>query len=590
MVDTSAVSAVQYETVHEKNLEVPMRDGTVLRANVTRPAVEGRFPVLLERSPYNKEGGSENAVGSPEFYAARGYSVVIQDVRGRFASDGDFYPFRDDGDGSNRDGYDTVEWAAAQPWSDGNVGTIGGSYSGATQYRNALSRPPHLRAMFIRESSADYYQEWVYRGGAFELGFNMGWARAVTYSNLPHLAEGAEHDRRNGILERAAEEQDDWYGRLPLYPNPLVEGLSDWYNDWLAHPNDGPYWWQFNVQNGHDQIETPMYHLGGWFDVFLAGTLKHYVGLKRHARTQKARDSQKLIVGPWIHGPANIDNRFAGEFDFGPGAAVKLNELRLPWFDYHLKGIDTGVMNDPPVRIFVMGSNEWRSESDWPLPDTHYTPYYLRSGSSGSVGSLNDASLSAEPPAGAESPDSYVYDPSNPVPSKGGNTLTIPNGVYDQREVEQLSLTYTTPPLEKALEVTGPVSAVLYAMSSARDTDWVVRITDVHPDGYSRSVCDGILRARYRNSFERPRRLRQGQVYKFDIDLWATSNTFLPGHRIRVSVSSSCFPRFDRNLNTGGPIHKEAVGEVAINTVFHDEMRASHVVLPVIDRSRPRSI
>ena len=398
-----------------------MRDRTILRANVTRPAGEGRFPVLPERTPHNKEGGSENTIGSPQFYAARGYAVVIQDVRGRFASDGDFYPFRDDGAGTNRDGYDTIQWAAAQPWSTGNVGTIGGSYSGATQYRNALSRPPHLRAMFIRESSADYYQEWVYRGGAFELGFNMGWARDLIYNNLPHLATGAEHDRRKGILERAAEEQDDWYARLPLFPNPVLDGLGDWYNDWLAHPNDGPYWWQINVQNGHDQIEAPIYHLGGWFDIFLGGTLKHYVGLKRRARTASARRSQKLIIGPWVHGPANVDNQFAGEFDFGPDAAVKVNELRLPWFDYHLKGIDSGIKGDPPVRIFVMGSNQWRTEADWPLPDTRYTPYYLRAGATGSINSLNDATLSAEPPESAENPDSYVYDPDNPVPSKGGH-------------------------------------------------------------------------------------------------------------------------------------------------------------------------
>ena len=584
MVNTAVLSKAQYETVHEKHLEVPMRDGTILRANVTRPKAEGRFPVLLERTPYDKEAGSENAVGSPEFFASRGYAVVIQDVRGRFASDGDFYPFRDDGAGTNRDGYDTIEWAAAQPWSDGNVGTIGGSYSGATQYRNALSRPPQLRAMFIRESSADYYQEWVYRGGAFELGFNMGWARNVTYSNLAHLAQVQEYQRHKGILEHVAEEMDDWYGRLPLYPCPFLEGLSDWFNDWLEHPQDGPYWWRFNIQNGHDQIETPMYHLGGWFDIFLAGTLKHYTGLKLRARTEEARTSQKLIIGPWVHGPANINNRFAGEFDFGPDAAVDLNELRLPWFDYHLKGIQTAIMDNPPVRIFVMGRNEWRDESDWPLPNTRYTPYYLRGGHSSSIGSLNDGTLSIEPPQGSENPDSFVYDPAHPVPTRGGNTLSIPNGVYDQREVEELCLTFTSEPLTEELEVTGPVKAVLHGMSSAPDTDWVVRLTDVHPDGYSRLLCDGILRARYRESFQRPRRLQPGRVHRFEVDLWATSNVFLPGHRIRVSVTSSCFPRFDRNLNTGGPIHREAVGKVAINTIFHDEMRPSHIVLPMIKR------
>ncbi len=586
MVKESVVSRATYETVHEKNVAVPMRDGTVLRANITRPRAEGQFPVLLERTPYNKESSSESgpALDSPSFFARRGYAVVIQDVRGRFASDGEFYPFRDDGAGTNRDGYDTVEWAAAQPWSNGRVGMIGGSYSGATQYRNLLSRPPHLRALFVRESSADYYQEWVYRGGAFELGFNLGWARGVTLNNLHHLATGEAHERHKGILERAGQEIDSWHSRLPLYPCPLFQGLSDWYNDWLAHPEDGPYWWQFNIEKYHDQVETPVYHLGGWYDIFLAGTLKHFVGLRKRARTREARQGQKLIIGPWVHGPANINNRKAGEFDFGPQAALDFNELRLPWFDYWLKGIDTGIMDDPPVRLFVMGINQWRYESDWPLPDTRYTPFYLHDGSSGSIRSLRDGTLSAEAPRGSEAPDSYVYDPYDPVPTKGGNTLSIPNGVYDQREVEERCITFTSAPLEEPLEVTGPVKAVLYAMSSAPDTDWVVRLTDVHPDGYSRLLCDGILRARCRESFQHPTLLEPGKVYRFEVDLWATSNVFLPGHRIRVSVTSSCFPRFDRNLNTGGPIHREAAGQAAINTVFHDELRPSHIVLPVIRR------
>ena len=584
MIKESVLSKPQHQTIHEKNQEITMRDGTILRANITRPDVDGKFPVLLERTPYNKEGGSENGVGSPEFFAQRGYVVIIQDVRGRFASDGDFYPFRDDGAGVNRDGYDTIEWAAVQPWSDGNVGTIGGSYSGATQYRNALSRPPHLRAMFIRESSADYYQEWVYRSGAFELAFNMAWAHGVTLTNLTHLAEGKEFDQQKGRLERVKEEIDDWYARLPLYPCPFLEGLSDWYNDWLRHPTDDGYWDTFNMDKFHDQVETPMYHQGGWFDIFLAGTFKHYMGIKQRGRTEKARQSQKLIVGPWVHGPGNINTQFAGEFDFGVDAAKDFNEMRLPWFDYWLKGIDTGIMDVPPVRIFVMGRNEWRDESDWPLPDTQYTNYYLHGGQSDSIESLNDGTLSPKPPKGSDNPDSFVYDPLQPVPTQGGNTLNIPNGVYNQREVEQQCLTFTSEPLSEELEVTGPVKAVIYGLSSAPDTDWVVRLTDVHPDGYSRLLCDGILRARYRNSFEHPELLEVGKVYRYEIDMWATSNVFLAGHRVRVSVTSSCFPRFDRNLNTGGSIHNEATGQVAINTVMHDEMRPSHIVLPVIKR------
>ncbi len=577
-----ALSQPTFETWHEKNIEIPMRDGTTLRANITRPVEEGAFPALLERTPYNKEGGSEVGVGSPDFFAERGYAVIIQDVRGRFASDGDFYPFRDDGAGLNRDGYDTIEWVASQPWCDGNVGTIGGSYSGATQYRNLLSRPPHLRASYVRESSSDYVREWVYRDGAFELAFNMAWAQNVTLTNIDHLVGADDLELQRSHQEQVKEEIEDWYGRLPIYPCPFFEGLSDWFNDWLRQPEDGAYWWEFNIEPFHDQVVTPVYHLGGWFDIFLAGTLKNYTGMRRRARTEESRQSQKLIVGPWIHGPGNIDAQVVGEFDFGSDARRNFNEIRLPWFDHWLKGVNTGVMGEAPVTVFVMGRNAWRETSNWPLPETQYTNYYLRGGSSGSIDSLNDGTLSSASPSDSENPDSFTYDPSDPVPGIGGNTLNIPGGVFDQRPSDARCLTYTSDPLTEELEVTGPVKAVIYGLSSAPDTDWVARLIDVHPDGYARNVCDGILRARYRNSFEHPELLDPGKVYRYEIDLWGTSNAFQPGHRIRVTVTSSCFPRFDRNLNTGGPIHRETASQVAINTVFHDNLRASHIVLPVI--------
>lgn len=582
MIQPENLSQPQFEPVFEKNIEMPMRDGTILRADITRPQGEGPFPTLLERSPYNKDRASEVSVGTPEFFAQRGYAVVIQDVRGRFASEGAFYPFRDDGAGVKRDGYDTVEWLAAQPWCDGKIGTIGGSYSGATQYQAALSRPPHLRAMFVRESSADYQREWVYRDGAFELGFSLYWAHTVTKMNLAHLVQGEELELQERLLSKVGEEIDDWYAKLPLYPCPFLEGLSDWHNVWLDHPQAGPYWSQFNIEPFHDQIQTPTYHQGAWFDIFLAGTLKNYLGMKSRARTEEARRSQKLIIGPWIHGSPNINKHVVGEFDFGADAARDFNQMRLPWFDHWLKGIDSGVMDEPPVQIFVMGRNQWRAEADWPLPDTRYANYYLRGGRSGSIDSLNDGTLSPEQPAGSENPDSFLYDPYDPVPTLGGSTLGIVSGVFDQRPVDARCLTFTSAPLSSELEVTGPVKAVLYGMSSAPDTDWVVRLTDVHPDGYSRPLCDGILRARYRESFEHPRLLDPGKVYRFEVDLWATSNVFLEGHRIRVVVTSSSFPRFDRNLNTGGTIHKEASGQAAINTVLHDGLRPSHVVLPVI--------
>ena len=579
----SAVSQPEFETIFAKDVDVPMRDGTILRADVTRPDASGSFPVIIERTPYSKTGG-ENAVKAPDFFARRGYIVIIQDVRGRFASEGDFYPFRDDGAGPLQDGYDTIEWAAAQSWCNGKVGMIGGSYSGATQYQAARSRPPHLVAQFVRESSADYYHEWVHRGGAHEHGFSLYWVRTVTHQNLAHLVPPEELEEQKARFEKILAEIDDWYLRLPLYPCEFVVGLSEWHNDFLAHTEHDAYWTDLAVAPDHDQIQTPIYHLGGWYDIFLAGTLKNYTGLRRQARTEAAREAQKLIIGPWIHGPTNTDKSIAGEIDFGPEGARNINELRLPWFDHWLKGRPTGILEEPPVTLFVMGRNQWRAESEWPLPDTRYANYYLRAGASGSVESLNDGSLSADAPSGDEPPDSYNYDPENPVPSIGGNTLGIPAGPVDHRSVDARCLTYTSPPLEAELEVTGPVTAVLHASSSALDTDWIVRLEDVFPDGRSINVCDGILRARFRDSFEKPELLEPDKVYRFEIDLWATSNAFMPGHRLRVAVTSSCFPRFDRNLNTGGPIHREAAGQIATNTVLHDEVHASHIVLPLIER------
>ena len=551
-----------------------MRDGTILRADVYLPKGTGPFPALLERTPYSKDNSPECQVGSPPFFATNGYAVVIQDVRGRFASEGRFIPFHDDGWGVNRDGYDTVEWIAAQPWCDGNVGTIGGSYAGATQYRLAPTRPPHLRAMYVRESSADYWAEWVYHGGAFELGFMVEWTLKWTYNNLPRLARSPEEQaQRRGVLEKALQELPSWHRELPLHPNPLVEGLDDWYNEFLAHPDDGPFWWRWNIAQRHGDIDTPIVHMGGWFDIFLAGTIKNFTGTRAKARTQAARDAQRLVVGPWIHGPWNMAQTVQGEVDFGGEAIRDYNAIRLPWFDHWMRGARNSVPDEPRVQLFVMGENRWRAADAYPWPGTRETPWYLHDG----------ARLAPEPPVGAEQADGYQYDPEDPVPTVGGATLNIPGGACDQRPIEGRCLTYTSAPLERDLTVIGDVRCVLHAMSTAPDTDFVVRLTDVHPDGFSRLLCDGILRARYRDSGSRPTPLTPGQVYQLTVDLWATANTFRKGHRIRVAVTSSSFPRFDRNLNTGGPTGAEARGQVAINTVFHDAFRPSRILLPVVD-------
>ena len=552
---------------------VTMRDGTTLYADVHLPAGQGPFPALLERTPYSKDNSPEVQVGAPAFFAAQGYAVVIQDVRGRFKSEGEFVPFQDDGWGANRDGLDTVEWAAGQPWCNGAVGTIGGSYSGATQYRLAPTRPPHLRAMVVREASADFHAEWVYHGGAFELGFMLGWTVEWAHKNLAHQATGAEFARRKGVWEKALTEIESWQRQLPLAPNPLLTGLADWYNDYLAHPDDSAYWRQWSIEQQHAEIETPICHLGGWFDIFLNGTLKNFTGLRAHARTAAARRAQRLIVGPWIHGPWNMPKPAQGEVDFGPEAARDYNALRLPWFDYWLKGQPNGLMDEPAVQLFVMGENKWRTADDYPWPGTRETAWYLHAG----------GRLDAKAPSEPEQPDSYRYDPDDPVPTRGGNTLNLPGGPFDQRPIEGRCLTYTSEPLAQDLTIIGGVRCILYALSSAPDTDWVVRLTDVHPDGFSRLLCDGILRARYRGSAAAPALLNPDQLYEYVVDLWATANTFLAGHRIRVAVTSSSFPRFDRNLNTGGLSAAETARQIAFNTIFHDARRTSRVILPIVD-------
>jgi putative CocE/NonD family hydrolase len=556
-----------------RDLECPMRDGTVLKCDVYLPDGDGPWPVLLERTPYNKESSSEIALGSPDVYPAAGFAVAIQDVRGRFKSGGDFYPFRDDGWGPNRDGYDSVEWLATQPWCDGKVGTIGGSYSGVTQYRMLPTRPPHLVAQFVRESSSDYHREWVYREGAFELGFALHWALRVTLSNLDHPSMAAGRPDLAALrarLQAADKEAATWFRQRPQHPHPLLTGLSDWYNDWLAHPDEDAYWWDTTIALHHHEIDTPVWHLGGWFDSFLRGTLVNYAGIAAR------NPHQKLIVGPWIHGPTNIDKQVVGEIDYGPSARVDVHELRLKWFEHWLRGAANGVMDEPPVRVFTMGSNRWQSLDDWPPKDARAERWYLH----------GDGALAPSLPPAVDAPKSYLFDPDDPVTAYGGGWLSYNQdrtGGYDQRPIEGRAdlLLYTSDALERDLEVTGPITATLSVMSSAPDTDFVVRLCDVHPDGLSRIVADGVLRARYRDSLQRPKPLMPNQVTELTVDLWASSNLFRAGHRLRVHVTSSCWPRWDTNLNTGGPAFGEAKAQVALNTVFHDAFRPSYVTLPI---------
>ena len=568
----------------DKDVPMTTRDGVTLRADVYRPDAAGRFPVLLSRLPYDKN--QRRRPGDIDVFVEHGYVVIMQDTRGRFASDGEeYYPLIWEA----QDGYDAVEWAAGLPYADGHVGTLGQSYLGATQYLLAPTRPPHLDASFPVSAAADFHQAWVYHsGGAFELGWQIPYAilmardtiarRGLTDKLLPEL----ERVLAPAPTPWAPPLTEEAYRRLPLMAwAEQLAPVARYLTDYLRQPEDGLPWWDVNVERRHAEITVPMYHVTSWYDIFLHGGLANFRGL--HAR---APSTHKLLVGPWAHlfPYTNPTSGGAGDIDFGPAALISIHEIQLRWFDHWLKGIDTGVLDEPPVKIFVMGENRWRDEREWPLARTGYTPYYLRSrGHANTAG--GDGALGPQAP-GEEAADHFVYDPDDPVPTRGGNTLILAMGVQDQRPVEAREdvLVYTSAVVTETLEVTGPLVVTLYAASSAPDTDFTAKLVDVRPDGYAQNLADGIVRARYRGSRESPSALRPGEVTKVTIDLWATSHVFLPGHRIRLEVSSSNFPRFDRNLNTGEDQATGTRRQPAHQTIFHDARYPSHILLPIIPR------
>jgi putative CocE/NonD family hydrolase len=570
-----AWAAGHYEVTIERGVAVKMRDGVVLRADVYRPKAEGKFPVLLQRTPYDKRGGVDFGLKA----AARGYVVIIQDVRGRYTSEGEWYPFKHEAD----DGYDTVEWAATLPYANGKVGMFGGSYVGATQMLTAIAQPPHLAGVFPVVTASNYHDGWTYQGGAFEQWFSESWT------------SGLAQDTLNRRLRRENTAILQWIWKLPLAAYPILdpgppETLAPYFADWLAHPSYDDYWKRWSIEDQHAKIQVPAYHVGGWYDIFLGGTLRNYVGIKARGGNDAARHGQRLLVGPWYHGPFNGKT---GEVDFGPAARggaeqFDTDELMLRWYDYVLKGIATSVEQEKPVRIFVMGENVWREEDDWPLARARATRYYLHS--SGNANSLlGDGTLSTEAPQ-AESPDHFVYNPAEPVPTRGGGLCCdnehLASGAFDQRPIEARGdvLVYTTPAFKTDFEVTGPVSLEFFAASSAVDTDFTAKLVDVWPNGFAQNLTDGILRARYRNSQEKAEFMNPREVYKFTLDLWATSNVFKAGHKLRLEVSSSNFPRFDRNLNTGDEVGGATRTMRATNTIYHDREHPSALILPVVPR------
>ena len=554
-----------YEYRLEENVMIPMRDGTRLAANIYFPKTDEPLPALVVRTPYNKDRFS----GYGEYYAPRGYVVVIQDIRGRYASEGKFYNYLNDGYNDNKDGYDTIEWAGTQSWCSGNVGTMGISHMCLVQYLTAPTRPPHLKAMMPGLCPADYYGEMRYSGGALQ-GQTVQWE----ISNAAIVPSLSTPEKYRGWLSRS--KREEWPDLLSLFAQPFME--------WIQNAADGPYWWQFAPYRHYEEMDVPILHHGGWYDRYAMGIPRNFEGVSKHGRTEKTRRSQKLFMGPWTHmdrGPRKV-----GDWDFGPAAEVDINALRLRWFDYWLKGIDNGIMDEPPVSIFVMGENKWRFESEWPPASTRYTTYYFHNSSGEPVYSLNDGLLSPEPLAANQPPASYTHDPHDPLPTIGGDNYFGQGGPADQREVDKRSLTFTTEPLTEDVEVTGHPTVVLYVSSTAADTDFTAMITDVHPDGTSIILRNNILRAKYRDSSDTPVLLEPGKIYRVEIKMAAFSNLFKKGHAIRVSIASSNFPKWIPNPGTGLDFGKGTQSRSAQNTIYHDAEHPSHVVLPIIPRSR----
>ncbi len=552
---------------------VPMRDGVTLYADLYRPVGDGQHPVIVSRTPYSTER-SPSAYASAVYFSRRGYAYLFQDVRGRHESEGRWEPFRDD----LEDGYDTVEWAAVQPWSNGKVAMEGGSYLGHVQWRAAQAMPPHLVAIFPRVASTSIYHDWITVNGGWRLAFNFGWGPVRQESRImqntgPHTMDGGP--------EGISYDQVVWH--LPLREmQALVGRNAQFYSDWLAHPEYDDYWRPLNVEEHFDRIQVPVHTMGGFFDIFAQGTLRGYTGVSMQGATAEARDGSHMVIGPWEHGVS----RRVGDMDWGEAAEVDTNALALRWFDYWLKGIDNGLLDEPPVKIFVMGRNEWRFENEYPLARTAYTPLYLHSGGRAN-GSRGDGRLSWKKPAADSPPDRYRYDPASPVPSLGGANccgVGTPSGARDQRPIEHRAdvLVYTSEVLSDPVEVVGPVKLILHASSSAADTDFVAKLVDVYPDGRSINVAEGILRARHREGVDRQVLLDPGTAYEMEIDLIGTANLFQVGHRIRVHVTSSHFPQFARNLNNGEPYGTGVASVVAEQTLYHTSDRPSHVLLAVI--------
>ena len=578
-----------------KQTDVPatMRDGAVLRADVYRPS-SSRAPVILMRTQYGKTGAQvqPSRYQTPDWFASHCYLVVVQDVRGTGSSGGLFSEYTHE----QADGYDTVEWAATLPGADGKVGMYGSSYVGATQWQAAIATPPHLVTIVPANTASDYYDGWTYEGGAFRLAFVLPWAMGLAQS----AARNRHDDTTATALEAARADMTHWLAFRPYRSLPPLQpenpAVASWYFDWIAHSTRDGFWKQWSVRDRYKSIGVPVLDIEGWYDAFLPGGIENFTGMAARAATPDARANQRLVIGPWDHlawgrttsTPAPILK------DIGPAGNSPVNELMLAWFDHFLKGEDNAVSGTPRVDYFLMGANTWKSAPTWPLPQTQWTRYYL-SGNGDSAS--RTGSLSTAPVSAPQTPDRFTYDPENPVPSLGGHSCCSaqsgPQGPYDQTPAEQRSdvLTYTSDTLSGTTEVTGPITVDLWAASTATDTDFTGKLDVVKPDGTVINLNDGILRTSFRDSLSDPSPGIPGQAYHYRIPIWPTSYLFAAGDRIRLEISSSDYPQFAPNPNTGAVFGSSAASVPAAQTILHDAAHPSAVVIPIIggtDRGSPR--
>ncbi len=564
-----------------------MRDGTLLRADIYRPDDGNKYPAILMRTPYNKENAKYNRYMNLFEAVMSGYAVVSQDVRGRFASNGHYEGEDVTLSVEATDGYDSVEWIAGQSWCDGNVGLAGASYNGALVLRTAMENPPHLKAISPWViGSAFSGNECTLLDGVVALNTGLNWTARMAEDLVKRMDDKNENTiKLLQLLNQAIENPEEIYNFLPLkeVPHFQIKGVREIWEQRIlnAVPNKEV---AEHLSPVYEKIKVPAFHISGWFDFFTRGTIANFLGLTEKGGSRRARENQYLLVGPWDH--SNV-SRVLGELDFGPLADVRNADPTknvISFFNRYLKGLESEI---PTVRYFVMGINKWRNSDSWPLENTNWTRFYFHS--QGRANSTNgDGKLDQLMP-GLESPDVFTYGPQNPIPSKG--TLGQPvngflAGPLDQAAIEarQDVLCYTTSKLERSLEVTGPLKVHLFASTSVVDTDFVVKVCDVHPDGRSFNVTHGIIRARYRKSIFEPQLLDQGEIYEFVITMGHTSHVFLAGHRIRVDIAGSCFPEFDRNMNTGNAVGEDEVGVPAKNTIYHQSKFASYVELPVPDQ------